>query len=80
MRPHDNSKSTKPFHPTWPSTIEIIKKEGAHAGPKEVISSVSRNVGGVMGAVAPGQLPRDEMQVSNAKRQLQFSEKGGYER
>ena len=77
VRPHGNSKSTKPFHPTWPSTIEMIKKEGAHAGPKEVVSSLSHNVGGVMGAVAPGQLPRDEMQVSNAKRHLQFSEKGG---
>ena len=55
----------------------MIKKEGAHAGPKQVVSSVSHNVGGVMGAVAPGQLPQDEMQVSNAKRQLQFSEKSG---
>ena len=77
VRPHGNSKSTKPFHPTWPSTIKMIKRGGAHAGPKEVVSSVSHNVGGVMGAIAPGQLPRGEMQVSNAKRQLQFSEKGG---
>lgn len=77
MRPHGNSKSTKPFHPTWPSTIKMIKKEGAHAGRKEVVSCVSHYVGGVMGAIAPGQLPRDEMQVSNAKRQLQFSERGG---
>ena len=55
----------------------MIKKEGAHAGPKEVISSVYHDIGGVMGAIAPGQLPRDKMQVSNAKRLLQFSEKGG---
>ena len=55
----------------------MIRKEGGHAGPNEVVSSISHNVGGVMGAVAPGQLPQDEMQVSNAKRQLQFSEKGG---
>lgn len=38
--------------------------------PKGVISSVSAKVGGVMGAMAPGQLPRGEMQVSNVKRGL----------
>ena len=66
--PHGNSQVHEAFSPNLAESIEMIKKEGAHAGPKEVVSSVSHNVGGVMGAVAPGQLPRDEMQVSNAKR------------
>jgi hypothetical protein len=75
--PHGNSKSCKPFHPTWPSTLELVKKEGSCTGPKEVVARVSERVGGVMGASAPGQLPRGEMQVSNAKRHLQF--KAGYD-
>ena len=38
------------------------------SGPKDVVSIVSHEVGGVVRAVASGQLPRNEMQVSNAKR------------
>lgn len=75
--PHGNSKSCKLYHPTWPSTLELVKKEGSCTGPKEVVARVSERVGGVMGAIAPGQLPRGEMQVSNAKRHLQF--KDGYD-
>ena len=36
VRPHGNSKSPKPFHPTWPSTSEMIKKEGAHTDQKRL--------------------------------------------
>jgi hypothetical protein len=68
---HGNSKSCKPFHPTWPSILELVK-EGSCTGPKEVVTRVSERVGGVMGASAHEQLPRGEMQVSNAKRRLQF--------
>ena len=75
--PHGNSKSCKPFYPTWPSTLELIKKEGCTSGPKQVVARVSEKVGGVLGASAPGQLPRSEKQVSNVKRQLQFSGKDG---
>ena len=58
---HGNSKSCKPYHPTWPSTLELVKKEGSCTGPKEVVARVSERFGGVMGAIAPGQLPRGEM-------------------
>ena len=72
--PHGNSKSSTPFYPTWPSTLKLIKKEGSSTGPKEVVARVSERVGGVMGASAPGQVPRGEMQVSNVKRHLQFTD------
>ena len=74
--PHGNSKTCKPFHPTWPSTMELIKKEGCGTGPKEVVARISGKVGGVMEACAPGQLPRGEAQVSNAKRHLRFRDDG----
>ena len=57
VRTHGNSKSNLAKY-DW--------KEGAHAGAKEILSSVSHNVSGVMGATAPGEQPRDEMQVSDA--------------
>ena len=79
VRPYGNSKSNKPFYPTWPSTLKMVKGELEASGPKDIMSSVSRKVGGVMGAAAPGQLPRDETQISNAKRTLKFHENQGDE-
>ena len=52
--------------------MELIKRESVSKGPKEIVSQVSQRVGGVMGAAAPGQLPRGEKQVSNTKRFIQF--------
>jgi hypothetical protein len=31
---HGNAKEKKPFHPTWPSTLDVIKKESKQQGPK----------------------------------------------
>ena len=68
IKPHGNSTIKKePFHPTWSSTKQHIKQKCIDTGPKHVISSVSAVVGGVLGASAPGQLPRDEKQVTNFK-------------
>ena len=39
--PHGNAKSSKPFIPTWPSTMKMIKNEIQQSGPKEVVASVS---------------------------------------
>ena len=75
--PHDNSKSCKPFYLTWPSTLELIKKEGSTSGPKQIVARVCEKVGSVMGASAPGQLPHGERQVSSMRRHLQFSGKDG---
>lgn len=70
--PHGNAKSSKPFIPTWPSTMRMIKGEVRKSGPKEVVASVSARVGGVLQAYAPDELPRGERQVMNAKRTLKF--------
>ena len=50
----------------------MIKNEIQQSGPKEVVASVSAQVGGVLQAYAPGELPRGERQAINAKRSLKF--------
>ena len=67
MTCNGNSKKGTPFHPTWSSTKLRIKDECIQNNPKSVVHSVSRTFGGVINAAAPGQLPRDEKQVSNFK-------------
>jgi len=64
---HGNSKKGIPFHPTWSSTKLKIKDECIQHNPKSIVHSVSLTFGGVINATAPGQLPRDEKQVSNFK-------------
>ena len=41
-------------------------------GPRATLESISREIGGVLGATASGELPRDEKQVSNTKRRSKF--------
>ena len=65
---HGNSKAGIPFHPTWSSTkLKIKDKCTTTEGPKHIVSSVSDASGGIVKASAPGQLPRDEKQISNFK-------------
>lgn len=59
--------------------MKLLKEELAESGPKDAVSSVTAKVGGVVGANAPGQLPRGETQVSNVKRALKFSGRDGDE-
>ena len=47
--------------------ILFVKEEIGEAGPKDIVASISAKVGGALGASASGQLPRNEMQISNAK-------------
>jgi len=72
VKQHGNSRSQTPFHPTWPSTKQRIKEECLVHGPDNVVSSISAEAGGIVGATAPGKLPRDAKQVSNFKRKLSF--------
>ena len=65
---HGNSKEKQPFFPTWPSTHDLIKKQYLKQGPKETVERVSSEVGGVVEAAGPGQLPRSEKQVTNIRR------------
>lgn len=67
VSPHGNAKCQKPYHPTWPSTQELIKKECRRHGPKHTIQSVSSKPGGVMNVDAPGKIPRNERQVTYYK-------------
>ena len=70
VKKHGNSKIDVPFHPTWPSTKQKIKEECITRGPKSTVAVVSATAGGVLKASAPGQLPRNEKQVTNFKAKL----------
>ena len=67
VKSHGNSKGSVPFHPTWSSTKKEIKDRCTTEGPKGTVASLSANVGGILQASAPGQLPRDEKQITNYK-------------
>ena len=67
---HGNSKDKRPFFPTWPSTLDLIKDHCLEEGPKATIDYVSSQVGGVTQAQGPGQLPRSEKQITNIRRSL----------
>lgn len=73
IKTHGNSKSDVPFHPTWASTKQCIKNECLIQGPDSTVSTVSVSAGGIVGASAPGMLPRDAKQVSNFKNKLKQS-------
>ena len=64
---HGNAKVAKPFHPTWPITLNRKKIESFNKEPKAIVEQVSSEVGGILGASAPGELPHNELQVSNQK-------------
>ena len=74
---HGNSKSGKPFYPTWPSTLTNVKKECGTQGPKATVEHLSSIAGGVLGASAQGELPRDEKQVTNMKKRKKIADKSG---
>ena len=73
---HRNAKEKKPFHLTWPSTLDEIKRESKHQGPKATVICLSSTVGGVARASAPGQLPQDEMRMTNVQRNMKGKERG----
>ena len=50
----------------------MIKNKIHQSGPKDVVASVSAPVSGILQAYTPGELPRGERQVINAKRSLKF--------
>ena len=67
---HGNSKTRRPFYPTLPSTMEQVRRNVQSIGPKETLAIVSAAAGGITGACRPGELPRDEKQVSNIRQSL----------
>ena len=66
--PHGNSKTSKPFYPTLPSTMSALKAECETSGPKIVVGKISARVGGIVAASDSCELPRGEQQVSDLKR------------
>ena len=70
---HGNSKTAQPYFPTLPSTTMDIKKKCVSSGPKEVVSNIENSAGGILDATYPGQLPRNEQQISNFKRHTPVS-------
>lgn len=72
VHPHGNDKTGKPFFPTLPSTKQSIKEEAKEKGPKQVLATVSKKLGGILQASSPCELPRNERQVMY----LQSKEKG----
>ena len=70
---HGNSKSTQPYFLTLPSTTMDIKKKCVSSGPKEVVSNIESSAGSILDATYPGQLPRNEQQISNFKRRTPVS-------
>ena len=63
IQPHGNSKDPNvEFHPTWPSTKELMKSEDC--GPKEGVARISFKVGGILQVCCPGELPRNERQAT----------------
>lgn len=74
VTPHGNSKSSVPFFPTLPSTQKAISKQCHSGGPKRVLGAVSKDLGGVLHAKSPCELPRNERQVAYLKNKSKFAE------
>lgn len=73
MFPHGNGRKMKPFFPTLPSTKSRIESQGGSHGPKQVLATVSRELGGVQFVCSPSELPRNERQVSYIHSKLKGS-------
>lgn len=54
------------------STKQQIKEECLVRGPDRTVSSISAEAGGIIGASAPGKLPRNVKQISKFKRKRTF--------
>ena len=67
LPPHGNSKGKKPFSRTKPSTIRLIKSAVESKPPRKAFREIENIKGGVMGAAAGCDLPRDRKQVQNLK-------------
>ena len=57
-------RKNQPYYPTLPSTTMGIKDECSRLGPKAVVSSVESAARGIEEVSYPGELPRNELQVS----------------
>jgi len=67
LQPHGNSKGTKPFRRTKPSTINQLKVSVQTKVPRKALREIENLQGGVTGAKSACDLPRDRRQVKNLK-------------
>ena len=68
QKPHGNSKSSKPFVRTTPSTLQKLKEcRKTNQPPKLAVSKVTKEKGGIVNANAIGDIPRNRRQVYNIK-------------
>lgn len=74
-RPHGNSKGKQPYARTQQSTIEKIKQSSSMS-PKDTLSSVAEEVGGLVCARSIGSLPKSREQVSYYKRKSKNESSG----
>lgn len=59
-KPHGNSKSSKPYIRTSPSTLQKLKQCCAeNLVPKVAVSTVTKEKGGIINARAIGDVPRN---------------------
>ena len=69
LPPHGNSKGNQlPYVRVNPSTMQLLKKESDDkASARKAFHNVEKKVGGLTGASAVSQLPRNTKQVYNVK-------------
>ena len=68
QRPHGNSKSSQPFVRTTPSTLQKLKDcRKNHQTPKQAVSTITNEKGGIVNTKAVGDIPRNRRQVYNIK-------------
>ena len=66
QKPHGNCKyDNKPFVRTTPSTLQKLKECSKHLPPRQVVSKVTAEGGGVLNASSIGNIPRNRKQVYN---------------
>ena len=70
LQPHGNSKGSKPFRRTKPSTISQLKVSVQTKAPRKALREIENLQGGITGAKSACDLPRDRRQAKNLKYRL----------
>ena len=66
-----NSKQRRePYNRTYSSVIKRIKKESEHFSPKNVVSNIQKQAGGVFEMSSPFEVAQDRMKIYNAARNV----------
>ena len=74
IRPHGNSKGSKPYHRVMESTKNHLASTLATNSPKNSINTVFKEKGGLLNARSAGKLPRGREQAYYLKKKMQQKE------